>query len=682
MDFVGSSVAEGSLAAALGNALVVALADLLDDGTGASDRKDAVVSFSGERRGDCLGEAAASSLRTIVECATMKTDNTTAASVSAPPFEDSPLLPPCAGETGERVPPAPTGSYRCHRGRKQPREKDNHGSAEEKEEAPSPGAGVGVRVSLGLPGGHEKEPGESKDDGTQSTASTTGSTSTTNSICSTTGPRANQGSSRGFLCGTLSLHDDEMPPATDWSPPSAFWCGGVPAVLTYESGLRDERQDEGTGKDTDHERAVEAPPPLRMGDCLPFFASCGPQHQFAFDDEDENDGDDHKHEDAAASRRPGLPAPGRAVVEDDAGTTATAGSATTGASSSLHSFLVVDHPHPLPSPSGATVGAHRGRSFSATADETFHRRQRPLHRWMAPGSDSESDSPREGHRRRSQTPDPPSDRALVHWIMRGLKPHLPYSKKEDSFFLGYSLLRDGASLDRLLDAVGESQCGANCSSVLAVETTKGEVFGAFLTEPWKRSGKRWFGGGQSFLWTTCETGVGERPTRDRGKNRTLGRRNRVPPTTTTPGQQQQQHHLEVFPYSFANPFVQLCDGDRLLVGSGEDGFGLALEGDLTRGSTSACETFASPPLSRAHRDGLAFGIRALEVWTLAAALPFLSPLQQGEGVTRVRGRSPGVTPGRNKAATATEPPSPSARPPQNPPCHRNTNRTRHGSAEA
>mmetsp|Transcript_27261 Transcript_27261/g.57224 ORF Transcript_27261/g.57224 Transcript_27261/m.57224 type:complete len:392 (-) Transcript_27261:232-1407(-) len=239
----------------------------------------------------------------------------------------------------------------------------------------------------------------------------------------------------------------------------------------------------------------------------------------------------------------------------------------------------------------------------------------------------------------------PFDYALTQSVMRRLQKHLPLSKRGDSFWLQYSLIRDGASLNSLLDMVhngdshftpsfhhhnnktASSGSAANAvCSVLAVETVEGEVFGAFLTQTWRRSNNQWFGGGQSFLWTTCKTKTTATTNSDANAKTTKENRNSHP-----------RHHLEIFPYSFANSYVQLCDRDRLLVGGG-DGFGLALEKDLLRGSSQPCSTFSSPSLSGLHSDGSTFEIRNLEVWTLT---PYLSMVENPvEGLTRVHRKDP------------------------------------------
>ena len=48
----------------------------------------------------------------------------------------------------------------------------------------------------------------------------------------------------------------------------------------------------------------------------------------------------------------------------------------------------------------------------------------------------------------------------------------------------------------------------------------------------------------------------------------------------------------------------------------EGGFGLAIDSELLRGTSSSCATFQNPPLSKAHANGSPFEILNIEVWTM------------------------------------------------------------------
>jgi hypothetical protein len=78
--------------------------------------------------------------------------------------------------------------------------------------------------------------------------------------------------------------------------------------------------------------------------------------------------------------------------------------------------------------------------------------------------------------------------------MHRLQDSLPFCKRGESFWLKYSLVRDGASLSTLLNKSRGSKY-----SILALETLDGEVFGAFLGEPWHFD-HSFYGTGESFVW--------------------------------------------------------------------------------------------------------------------------------------------------------------------------------------
>jgi hypothetical protein len=196
--------------------------------------------------------------------------------------------------------------------------------------------------------------------------------------------------------------------------------------------------------------------------------------------------------------------------------------------------------------------------------------------------------------------------------MHALQEHLPMSCRGATFWLKYSLVRDGASFSTLLQHVrGSSQ------TVMAIETVDGEVFGAFTTSSWTIQ-PNYFGSGECFLW--------------RMKN------NRADVSGMSLFEQaKQESDIEVFKYSYHNNFSQLCQHDRIGLGGGITsvakeiqgeviepsgfGFGIIFEGcNLLEASSSPCITFDSPSLSRIHSDGSRFEIVNLELWTLTPCL--------------------------------------------------------------
>lgn len=188
-------------------------------------------------------------------------------------------------------------------------------------------------------------------------------------------------------------------------------------------------------------------------------------------------------------------------------------------------------------------------------------------------------------------------------IMDALRPHMPFAVQHDNFWLKYSLVRDGASLDTMLRKVRGS-----ARTVIAIETTDGHVFGAFTSSPW-RTGPRFYGSGEAFLWRL--------------------RKLRSSRCVSVEDQVELERDIDIFGWSGRNRNVQFVPNDmsELKIGGGgtvdEDtgleretnfGFGLVLESDLSKGYSDKCETFGNP--SPSIHGGLSFDIANVEVWTM------------------------------------------------------------------
>jgi hypothetical protein len=177
---------------------------------------------------------------------------------------------------------------------------------------------------------------------------------------------------------------------------------------------------------------------------------------------------------------------------------------------------------------------------------------------------------------------------LKPYIMEGMQPHFPLSKKGESFWLQYSLVRDGASMDCLLFKTRNTE-----HSVLAIETVDGEIFGAYTSHRWQVS-HDFYGSRETFLWRINDS---------KGLD-----------------------NLEIFNFSYLNNDIQLCTQDRLVVGGGikapdpSYGFGINLDKDLLTGTTNKCLAFSSPPLSKIHANGSSFEVRNIEIWALTPCL--------------------------------------------------------------
>jgi hypothetical protein len=214
-------------------------------------------------------------------------------------------------------------------------------------------------------------------------------------------------------------------------------------------------------------------------------------------------------------------------------------------------------------------------------------------------------------------------------LMDSILNFVPDHLSQNNFWLKFSLVRDGASLDIL-----KRYCRAATYTILAIETTNGEVFGSFSSAPWRTQNK-YFGSGESFLWRM--------------------RHNRNSPVSSLFEQAQLESEIDIFPYNGSNAYVQLCTRDKIALGGGgalrpgldgrelclnqEDdvlsalsqgeeavylewndyGFGLALDENLLHGSTSPSATFGNPALGNSSGGGQLFDVVNVEVWTLTSA---------------------------------------------------------------
>lgn len=196
-------------------------------------------------------------------------------------------------------------------------------------------------------------------------------------------------------------------------------------------------------------------------------------------------------------------------------------------------------------------------------------------------------------------------------IMSSLLNFIPVKLSGENYWLKYSLLRDGASLETLYRYIK-----AATNTIVAIQTTDGDTFGSFTASPWRIT-KGYFGSGESFLWKL--------------------RRNRNTPCHSLFDQAHLESEIDVFPFSSLNSCVQLCTEKAFGAGCGEMsnkdtqnsdddypststndikqvacGFGFALQSNLQYGTTSPCATFCNPSLIH---DGSVFEVGNLEVWT-------------------------------------------------------------------
>jgi hypothetical protein len=196
--------------------------------------------------------------------------------------------------------------------------------------------------------------------------------------------------------------------------------------------------------------------------------------------------------------------------------------------------------------------------------------------------------------------------------MHSLQGYLPLAKQGETFWLKYSLVRDGAD-----SAIFLRNLRGSTHTVLTMETVEGEVFGAYTGAPWTIQ-HDYFGTGESFLWRM-------KGSREDTSGSLFERAKR-------------EADLEAFKYSFENNIAQICQSDRIAIGGGttsspreisqgvtiqpnEFGFGICFDNrDLLHASSSPCLTFNSPSLSKIHPDGSKFELLNLEVWSFTPCI--------------------------------------------------------------
>jgi len=220
-------------------------------------------------------------------------------------------------------------------------------------------------------------------------------------------------------------------------------------------------------------------------------------------------------------------------------------------------------------------------------------------------------------------------------LMESLQNFIPPALSFTNFWLKYSLVRDGPSLPSLLRHVRSSR-----HTFVAIETVGGEVFGSFTSSPWRKDSSP--SGAESgdldgnkleeaFLWKMRRT----RAAKDA--------------QISVLDQAKLESELDVYYWTGNNNSqIQYCTQNVLAVGGGgplqdghddgdddgtenakeerelhskatadgAGGFGLAIESDLQRGTSSSCAAFRNPPLSAFHADGSPFEILNVEVWTM------------------------------------------------------------------
>jgi len=197
-------------------------------------------------------------------------------------------------------------------------------------------------------------------------------------------------------------------------------------------------------------------------------------------------------------------------------------------------------------------------------------------------------------------------------LMDSLTAFLPERLEGENWWLKYSLVRDGASLNTMRNYVRAAEY-----TVLAIETVSGEVFGCFTSSRWTKH-LGYYGSSPAFVWKM--------------------RHSRQTKCFSLYEQAQLESEIDVFMYSGDNDFVQVSRHNAIAVGGDDQvvpdnewslqeridgssgsfyssGFAICLEDDLLRGTTSFSTTFRNPPLCGTGDKTVVFEVSGLEVWT-------------------------------------------------------------------
>jgi hypothetical protein len=188
-------------------------------------------------------------------------------------------------------------------------------------------------------------------------------------------------------------------------------------------------------------------------------------------------------------------------------------------------------------------------------------------------------------------------------VARRLTSALPARLRLRDWKMAYSSKRDGISLRSLYRAAAReasAKNGSSAESLLFVRDSRGNAFGAFLTEPW-RVHQRYYGTGESFVFTVD----------DQSSSRTSGRTSEK---DADDAKEKNQSGVFAFRWSQRNDYFMFGRADCAAVGGG-NGFALWLDEELLRGNSASSETFDNPCLSGGVKD---FEIVYVELWTFAA----------------------------------------------------------------
>ncbi|CAD8137585.1 unnamed protein product [Paramecium octaurelia] len=150
--------------------------------------------------------------------------------------------------------------------------------------------------------------------------------------------------------------------------------------------------------------------------------------------------------------------------------------------------------------------------------------------------------------------------------------HLPFLFKGQKWQCIYSSTQHGSSILTLMRRTENK-----LPSVILIRDLDSYLFGAYLSDGIKNSYGKFYGNGESFLFTF--------------KN---------------------SSDIQVYKWTHINNYITLCDTDGLAVGCG-DKYGLFVNSDVSNGYSCHCETFDNEVLSKNNK----FIIERLEIWSIS-----------------------------------------------------------------
>lgn len=186
------------------------------------------------------------------------------------------------------------------------------------------------------------------------------------------------------------------------------------------------------------------------------------------------------------------------------------------------------------------------------------------------------------------------------------RPQRVFFSQDDGYSLGYML----------------HKCAAIGPHLLVLRDKVGHIFGACVSDGWRRSSSFYGTGTHAFLFSFSARSVGTMQTSMAGRESP----DTSPDTSSCAdsakdrlsGQELMERDARVYRWQSGergNMYIQQVKGDQLIVGAGGEGFGLTLDQQMFRGTTARCATFDNDPLCTCEEGR--FEVSDLEIFALS-----------------------------------------------------------------